>query len=287
MVRGWRQMSGTASSGTVLPHYRTPPVVEVIFAVALQPVSVTLVDLARFGIERLSQEFPLSQDQPAVRMTVESFDAAGENLVPTLSLLTGPGGPPVRLWFQSEDKTRLIQLQRDWFAYNWQGASGDDPYPRYEYIEGRFLQTWDMFSDFLAEHSAETAAVEQCELSYINHITPGDLWSHPGQVDRILRLAGRASGFLPEPEDSQVVSRYRIRHQDLDVGRLYVQATPGQRQSDRKPIIQLNVTVRGRPWAEGREGMISFFRLAHEWIVNGFAAVTTDEAQYGLWGRIT
>jgi uncharacterized protein (TIGR04255 family) len=259
----------------------------VIFAVALQPVSVSFVDLARFGIERLSDEFPVSQEQPAVRMAIESFDSAGQNLVPTLALLTGAGGPPVRLWFQSADKTRLIQLQRDWLAYNWQGASGDIPYPRYEYIEARFLRVWDMFADFMAQHTDGTLAIEQCELSYINHITPGELWQQPGQLDRVLRIAGKAGESLPEPEDGQIVFRYRMRHQDLDVGRLYVQATPGQRQTDQAPIIQLNMTARGRPWAEGREGMVSFFRLAHEWIVNGFASVTTDEAQRGLWGKIT
>ena len=57
--------------------------------------------------------------------------------------------------------------------------------------------------------------------------------------------------------------------------------------SGSQPIIQLNMTARGKPWAEGREGLVSFFRLAHEWIVNGFAAVTTDEAQHELWGKIT
>ena len=272
------------TSGTNLPDYRRPPVVEVIFAVAVAPLAIPVVDLARFGLERLGEEFPIHQDQPPTRMPTESFEDAAATIIPALSLLTG--APPIRLWFQSEDRTRLVQLQRDWLAYNWQGSSGDSPYPRYESIENRFLQIRDNFSDFLTNLSGETLTTHQCELSYINHITSDGLWERVGQLDKVLRLVGVAGDFLPEPEDGQIAFRYRIRRDGVDAGRLYVQATPGQRQADRSPVVQLTVTARGAPIGQGRQGMIEFFRLAHEWIVSGFAAVTTEVAQRGLWERI-
>jgi uncharacterized protein (TIGR04255 family) len=274
------------TSGDGFPDYRTPPVAEVIFAVSLRPLATSIVDLARFGLENLGDEYPIHQDQPAVQMATETFDGTVQNVAPTLALLTGPGGPPVRLWFQSTDKTRLIQLQRDWIAYNWQAGSGENPYPRYRAIEEQFFRLWDGLSDFLRQYKDETLAAYQCELSYINHIVPGGLWERHGQLGKVIRLAGAADTFLPEPEDGQLAFRYRISRDGTDIGRLYVQSTSGQRQADRLSIIQLTMTARGRPISEGREGALAFFRLAHEWIVNGFAAVTTDEAQRELWGRI-
>jgi uncharacterized protein (TIGR04255 family) len=272
-----------SDSGSALPDYAQPPVVEVVFAVALGPLPLSVVDLARFGLERLGDAFPLRSEQPPMQMAVETFDRTVQMVMPTLALLTGP--PPVRLWFQSEDKTRLVQVQRDWLACNWQGASTGAPYPRYESNETFFCETWDGLSQFVEELGHGPVSPNQCELTYINHIVPGELWARHGQMGNVLRLAGEAGSFLPEPEDGQVVFRYRIPYEGRDVGRLYVQATPALRPEDLSPVIQLQIVARGAPLGAGRNGMVAFFRLAHEWIVNGFAAVTTDAAQRSLWER--
>ena len=97
-------------SGSTLPDYVRPPVVEVVFAASLRPLPISLVDLARFGWERLGDSFPIRQEQPPMPVAIETFDDATRNLAPTLALLTGV--PPVRLWFQSEDKTRLVQCHK-------------------------------------------------------------------------------------------------------------------------------------------------------------------------------
>jgi uncharacterized protein (TIGR04255 family) len=277
-------VSHTASPRGALPSYSRPPVVELIFAVALVPLTMSLVDLAQFGLEELGENFPVRQDQPPARMTVETFDDTVKDLVPSLALLMG--APPVRLCFQSEDKTRLVQLQRDWLAYNWQVGSAGSPYPRYRRIEEQFIQIWDGFSTFVNQHSSEVLTPQHSELSYINHITPDGVWERPGELHRVLRLAGNADRFLPEAEDGQFSFRYRISHEGADIGRLYVSAAPGQRQVDRKPVIQLTLTARGGPLTPDRDGMLGFPRLAHEWMVNSFAAVTTSQAQELLWGRI-
>ncbi len=276
-------MSDTAASGVAPPEYLNPPIVELIFAVALQPLTVSVVDLAQFGLQELGSEFPVHQDQPPTQMAIETFDEAVQDLAPTLALLAGP--PPIRLWFQSDDKTRLVQLQRDWLAYNWQRGSDETSYPRYDAVEQRFLRTWDSFSDYIEGLSGQIVSARSCELSYINHVVPSGTWAHEGKLHRVIRLASQPDDSLPAPEDGQISFRYRISHEGRDIGRLYVQATPRQRQSDQEPVIQLTLTARGKSLSPGREGMAGFFRLAHEWIGNAFAAVTTREAQ-DAWGRI-
>ena len=268
-----------------LPDYSRPPVTEVIFAASLRPLPLSIVDLARFGWERLGDDFPDRQDQAPLQLQIESFDGTVQNLAPTLALLAG--APPVRLWFKSSDRTRLVQVQRDLLAYNWQRAGDEDAYPRYETIENRFFETWDDFSGFVNDNGHGAVEAIQCELSYINHITPNGMWQRHGELSKVLRIADNAGSFLPEPEDGQMVFRYRIPHEGRDVGRLYVHVLPALSSADRSPVIQLNMVARGAPLGPGRSGVVDFFRLAHVWIVNGFAAVTTDEAQALLWQRVT
>lgn len=267
---------------TALPDFDRPPVVEVVFAAAFEPLPASVIDLSAFALERFGEEFPIRQEQPPVQMTRESFDSLIPQLGPSLALLAGH--PPIRLWLQSSDQTRLVQLQRDYLAVNWQKAGGERPYPRYEAIESFFLDTWDKTTDFAGARSASLNPV-QCELTYINQVEPGELLSRHGQLSRVLRVVADPVEFLPEPEAGQVALRFRIHHDDRDVGRLYVNGVSALRPSDMAPVIQLTMTARGAPLAPGRGGMIGFFRLAHEWIVRGFAAVTTDAAQASLWGR--
>jgi uncharacterized protein (TIGR04255 family) len=270
------------TSTASLPDYGKPPVVEVVFAVKTAPLPLTVVDLAKFGLDHL-QEYPEKQEQPPMIMAIESFSPEEQNIAPSLALLSGPA--PIRLWFQSSDRSKLVQLQKDWFAYNWQGASSETAYPRYGNIEERFFQTWDKWEAFAKSLELTDIPVTQCELTYINHIVPGSVWESQGQLDKVLRVAGRADGFLPEPEDGQVMFRYRMKDAERDAGRLYIQATPGIRSTDRSPLIQLILTARGAPAPNNRDGMLQFFRLAHMWIVNGFASATTEAAQDQLWER--
>lgn len=266
-----------------LPEYEIPPVVETAFAVTLRPLPLTVVDLARFGDSALGHDFPIPSEQPPVNPPLETFNPAIPNLVPTLSLLSGVR--PIRLWFQNEDRTRLVQLQRDWLSCNWQSTSDNSAYPRYSAMEALFFQVWESFSEFAKQNSRGEMAVTQCELTYVNHINAGDLWLRHGQMEKVVRLAGNSGTFLPEPEDAQLLYRYRIPYEGKDIGRLYVQALPGLKK-DGSPVIQLNLVARGTPIDSGREGIKVFFQLAHDWIVKGFEAVTTDEAQNILWRKI-
>lgn len=271
---------------SALPDYKRPPVVEVVFAVATSMVSppLTVVDLAQFGWNLLGEEFPNRQEQPPVMMPTESFNDSVASLAPTVALLSGP--PPLRLWFQSENGTRLVQLQRDWIACNWQGGSTSGEYPHYDAIEGMFAQTWDKWTGFVANKRSEAPRPLQCELTYVNHIGVGSTWSGHGEMNKVISLVSEAHGFLPMPEDGQISTRYRISDRGQDaVGRLYVTAAPGVRAGDESPVIQLTLTARGAPLSDGKDGMMKFFKLAHEWIVRGFAAVTTEEAQRE-WERI-
>lgn len=72
-------------------------------------------------------------------------------------------------------------------------------------------------------------------------------------------------------------------------GRLHVTLRQMRRIQDGREVLALDLTARGfpaGPEASGRESMLSWFDVAREWIVRGFADLTTLEAQKDLWGRI-
>jgi uncharacterized protein (TIGR04255 family) len=267
--------------------FARPPVVEVVFAVSFRPVPLTIVDLALFGRSELLGEYPLVQEQPPIQMAIESFEdgTSGFGSMGSLSLLMGPPSP--RLWFQSQDKTRLVQIQRDWLAFNWQdSAESTLPYPRYGVIEEAFLKVLGSFRSFLLSRGSEEPHIMQCELTYINHIQSDTVWSRHGQVSRVLRTIEPAGGYLPEPEDIQTTTRYRMKTTGGTLGRLYVNSVPGFKQGDRSPMILLTMTARGAPEnGSNEDAALGFFRSAHKWIVEGFTSTTTDEAHHS-WGKI-
>jgi uncharacterized protein (TIGR04255 family) len=267
----------------LLPDYAKPPIVEVVFAASFAGSPLSTFDIVRFGIECFGDEFPVRTEQPPVQMPLETFDRTSQLLAPSFALLTG--APPIRLWFQSEDRSRLVQIQRDWLACNWKRGEPEDQYPRYPSNRDFFIDTWRKLEEFVKEKGLPVPVASQCELSYINQIVPEGIWDNLGQVDRIVRSVTRAGEYLPEPEDIQTANRYRIKRDGKDIGRLYVAGTPVVNQGDPTEKFQLQLVARGAPLGEGEAGMLDFFDLAHEWIVNGFAAVTTEAAQNELWER--
>ena len=79
-----------------------------------------------------------------------------------------------RLWMVNDNDTRLIQVQPDRLVVNWRKVGGDDVYPRYEAIREQFTAVVDKFSAFLAEQELDELRVNQCEITYINHIPVSD-----------------------------------------------------------------------------------------------------------------
>jgi uncharacterized protein (TIGR04255 family) len=266
--------------------YVRPPVVEVVFAVSFRSVPLSIVELASFGSSKLIQSYPLVQEQPVMHMPVESFDdgPSGFGSVASFSLLTGPPSP--RLWFQSQDRTQLVQLQRDWIAFNWQDtAESPKSYPRYGAIEKAFFDVLESFSEFVSSSNGNPVIqITQCELTYINHVQVDNVWSRHGQLKNVLRTVQSVDDYLPEPEDTQITTRYRMETDGGTPGRLYVNAVPGFRQADKTPMILLTLTARGAPGNRSdKTGALGFFRSAHKWIVEGFTSTTTDDAHLS-WG---
>lgn len=215
---------------------------------------------------------------------------------------TGVLGPPrielqfgqlafPRTWLVSTDEHRLVQLQSDRLVLNWRRLSGDQPYPRYTVLRELFSTLLGQLTDVLAATGSPVPAVNFCELSYINEIAvPGVKTAQPHpDLSTILDVVNTLKGrdFLPQAEDAQFQARWRIPAKQLPdgapIGRLYLAVTPAFRADTQLPIYGLNLTSRVVPPPAADFGLaLEILDIGHDWIVRGFADLTT-KAMHDQW----
>jgi uncharacterized protein (TIGR04255 family) len=124
-----------------------------------------------------------------------------------------------------------------------------------------------------------------CELSYINHIPKGQGWSTPADIQRVFRDFGwnkNPGRFLPHPSKISWQIEFPLPE---NKGNLTVTLKQGTRTEDKTSLFILELMARGMAASTSDQAIREWFDLAHEWIVLGFADLTTPEVQKEIWGR--
>lgn len=267
-----------------LPEFSEPPVIETLLGVQFSPLDAFTVP--HFGLywERIRDEYPKAEVQPPLRPIVERFGAEAQ-IGEVRSEVAFVTVPEVRCWFIDQSETRLIQVQRDRFIQNWRKVKGDEAYPRYRHLKPKFEEEWKRFCHFLGEEKLGDPGVDQCEVTYVNHIEIGRGLRSFGEIGAAVAYwSGTSFGdFLPAPETVSLNAQFVIPE---NRGRLYVAVRPAIRQRDPKEVLQLTLTARGRPQSSALEDIVKWFDLGHDWIVKGFTDFTTRR-MHELWGRRT
>lgn len=262
-----------------LPDFEVPPVIEVVCGVQFNPMEFPVAAVGRFW-DRIRESYPHAKDQPPIVPRFERFDPTAEARGSSVTIDVGQSMMP-RTFFDDDTETWLLQLQRDRFLHNWRKGSEDREYPRFPAVFSRFSDAWDGWLDFCRGELEAEPAVNQYELTYVNHIPAGDGWETLADTGRIFRDLTWAENhdFLPAPEGLQWHSQFRMPNTS---GRLHVKIHKGVRRSDDKPILMCELTARG---IDPEKSMSEWFELGREWIVRGFADLTTDFAHDELWRR--
>ena len=269
-----------------LPDFEHPPVVEVALAVQFEGLSALRTPQLGLLWERFRDRFPRVEEHPPLEPVFERFGVRG---VPRGSIQVEMlRKPPVpRCWFLNESGTKLIQVQQDRFMHNWRKGVGSEPYPRYEHVRETFAKELEVFQQFLRDESLGELLPNQSEVTYVNHIVSGDGWSHHGELAKVLTLCGDSytEEFLPEPEEIQVSGSFVIPSEKGEpAGRLRFSIEPVYRREDDWALFLLKLVARGQPPAATIEGALEFLDIGREWIVRGFASLTTSTMQ-SAWGR--
>jgi uncharacterized protein (TIGR04255 family) len=268
-----------------LPDFSSPPVTEVVLGVQFNSLDGFLAPHVGLFWSALPLVFGHVEEHLPIAPMFETF---GQN--PHLMSGLDFGLPPFsglsRTFFLNEDRTQLLQLQRDRLIHNWRKVGDGDSYPRFEAMLSTFLTSLKLFSLFVSEKGLGVIEPNQCEVSYINQI-PLQHGETPFQG--IERLFGRAlaapSTHTPgPPEDARLLLRYVIRNESgAPVGRLIIAADPARR-ADGTHIIQLNLTARGRPSDLSTDAVDDFLCRGRIFIVHTFADITSPE-MHRVWGR--
>lgn len=269
-----------------LPRYKEPPVIEV--AVSVQFESVEGLQIPHIGLvwQKFKDRFPNVEQHPPLVPVVERLQPTSV-AQPKISFLTSVETP--RVWFLSEDGCDLVQIQPNRFTRNWRKQPTESrTYPHYEpHIKPSFLGDLNVFRQALIDIGLDDIAINQCELTYVNHIVPNEIWETHDQLDRVLKLWPPEAGEMlgSSMENAGIRFANQISSPDNEfVGRVHFDLQPKfLLKSDRSPAEQVpifvcNMTARGRP-ASREDGFIQFLDLGRKQLVELFEKIFTEEVQ--------
>ena len=266
--------------GDNLPEYANPPVNEVICGITFKSLGGFLAPHIGQFWETVRGTFPNCQEHAALQPVLEAFGPAALRVEAWFEVPSIP-----RVWFLTNDETRLIQLQRDRFLYNWKKVNPEDQYPRFPIVFAEFEKVLTGFEAFLNENDLGAVEPTQFELTYINHIPKGEGWDGIHEVGNVFAdfsWRDEEVRFLPPPEGINWHTTFAVPDKSC---RLHVQIQHATRVSDQREIIIFNLTARGIGTSAATDAMKEWFTRAREWIVRGFADLTGDEVQRTIWGR--
>ena len=194
-----------------------------------------------------------------------------------------------RIWFVHKEESGIIQVQRDRFLHNWRKAGTE--YPHYERVIELFKDRYETFLNFLGENDLGIVEPLQYEMTYINHIPQSEGWKtledfskvfpdFPWATDDPCKPARKR--FLPNPDGRNLRLNFTFPDES---GRLHVAIRNGVRHKDNRPVLLLDLTVRGIGAQKSAETMEGWFDVAHDWIVQGFADLCGKEIQDNVWRR--
>jgi len=251
-----------------LLKFRNPPVVEVACGVSfnsIQGLDIQSVILLR---DEFKKRFPTVEQHEILPVVIEE-----EN-----TLRIDSSGIP-RMWFISNDNTRIIQLQGNRFLLNWRRfpRTSNDPYPRFPGVYGDFSQLYTQFQQFVRRRGLGSVEPVQYEMTYVNYVESvigAD--SAPALPDFAWRVGDQR--YLPPPLAFDWQTSFLVP----DVpGRMHVRIRPpADGEAD---AAVLEITVRGRGGAS-KQSQDRWFNGAHEVAVLGFQDLTS-EAIRQKWGQ--
>lgn len=270
-----------------LPLYEYPPVIETVLGVQFNPLKD--FSIPHFGLywQKIREIYPTYEIKPILPRVFEQFDSPQKPSTMReieFRSLSFPNPQDCRCWFINEKGTQLIQLQKDKFITNWRKNTGKEIYPQYEdFVLPNFRKEWNIFFEFLASENIASPVINQCEITYVNHIEVDREIKHAGEISKVFSFWSPISNsmLLKDPEAFQFSIRYLMPD---GKGRLHVQVNPMIRNRDGKEILQLNLTARGKPDSTNLEDICKWFNFGRKWIVQGFTELTTLE-MHEMWRR--
>jgi uncharacterized protein (TIGR04255 family) len=256
-----------------LPDYDNPPVVETVLGVQFDRLpGFKNAHLGAFWKTLDSNEWPTVVDVPLLPFQFERFTEAPQWSKGLQLKLTQD--PACRLQIRNKDNDRMIQVQNGRLHFNWLGKPGGG-YPRYEKVRDGFEVALRQFSQFVGQESVGDLQPNQWEVTYVNHIPKGTVWSTPNDWSFFKPLAGVP--MLPGLVQGESFSgEWHFVIPD-ERGRLHVQWRHGtQADAQEQEMVVLTLTARGSVTDPGK--VFEEIDLGHDVVVRSFASLVSRTA---------
>lgn len=260
-------------SGREPVQFDRPPVLEVACGVSFSlPKPLKTAHIGSYW-SRVSQDFPRWDDAAPIANIVEGPGAPDSTDI-NLQFEQFAMPPLRRAWLINDPGTHLLQLQEDRFLFNWKRTAQGNAYPSYKNVIAGFRSYWAGFKTFLADEGIGDPVPKQLEMTYFN-ILPGAHYLRDHLRD------AKSDRFLADPDAVNWRSVFTLPD---SCGRLHITAASARNATTGEKVIRLDLLARGLPKDPSEKSCEAWFDLAHEWITQGFADVTTSEA-HREWGR--
>ncbi len=258
----------------------TTALVEVALSVGFEEFHRMLrYELDDLRDQKYAGQFTNDEEKAPHKPFIEEPDG-GLAALPSASPITN-----IRRWFSSEDGSRLVQVQRNWFARNWRatlesaGNGAVAPYPGYASVRSDFAESLQGLIDFVEGADLGEFKPLQCEISYRFQLGAEGLWDGPGGLDRVARMfAADGGSYLPDLEAMRIITQYAMADETgKRRGRLYgrIETATAEDGSD---FLILTMFARGTPDGHRPEDVYAFQDDGQQWIVNGLRDLLTPEA---------
>jgi hypothetical protein len=265
------------------PTFERPPVTEV--ALSLQFEELSGLTSIHFGPlwDIFRERYPRIEQQPPLARMAERFDETSSQPQLQVQFVTSQMLP--RYWFVSESGNELVQVQQDRFAYNWRKNAEDAVYPGYPILRERLIEEIRLFQGFVTDAGVGDLSFDQCEVTYVNQLSPGAVWRRPADIGRVLSFWSDDPDVFGDLEAVRVATQdRRLGAEGAPVGRLYFEAGTAIRGVDGALILSLNLVGRGAPASASLVDALTMVDAEHDWVIDKFLDVTTEEVQRD-WGR--
>ncbi|MGZ9108276.1 MAG: TIGR04255 family protein [Micavibrio sp.] len=253
------------------PKYDNAPLVELIIGVRFSKIEEFTVPYFGLFWNTIRKEFPQSQ----MASTLATDNAELQDIIETEL-----GYPLPRLWFINNTDDQLIQVQKNRFLYNWRKRPGHE-YPHFETMLPAFEKQYRNFNTFVSDTLLAAPEIQECELSYINHIPVQD--AHDNLFSFLSHLNLEKFG-----ESKFLDFRLTFNCDDvpatLIINNRAVKTIIGE-DEESEPFYRLEITVRGNPQKFDVPGVNSWFHKAHLKVTSSFENLTDAGKQKTLWGK--
>ena len=257
-----------------------PPVDEVVLSVLFGSLDKFLAPhLGQIWNEFKQEGFVNIMEQPPVPPVVETFPTSIQG--PQLRINNLPD--LARTWFIHEDDSKIIQVQRDRFMFNWRKTESSPTYPGFLTIFDEFEDLYNRFRQIIKEQRIGEINPLQYELTYIDQLFHGSGWHSLDDIGKIYNFidAQQSDSFWAGAES--MILRASFPVEDL-FGRLHLTISSRVKMPEQRQTLQTDFTIRGFP-ENSEYTMKAWFKSARDRIRDKFSSMFTENIQTQVWGR--